>query len=92
MTSDTNNDETVNYFKQNKFFGLRETNVRFFKQNSLPAIDDKGKIILKSSKEVFLAPNGNGGIYTTLSDQGIIKDLINDGIKYIHILGVDNIL
>jgi UDP-N-acetylglucosamine pyrophosphorylase len=32
-------------------------------QNNLPAVDKNGKIILKDEFEIFMAPNGNGGLY-----------------------------
>jgi UDP-N-acetylglucosamine pyrophosphorylase len=47
MTSYENHDETVNFItKQNNCFGLREDNFIFFSQAMLPALSDKGKILM----------------------------------------------
>ena len=45
MTSEENNEQTVEFFKENKYFGY-EKNVHFFKQGQLPMIDTEGKILI----------------------------------------------
>ena len=52
MTSDATYDETVQFFKEKSFFGLKEKNIVFFKQSKLPATDTKGNILLASSSSV----------------------------------------
>jgi len=92
MTSNENHDETVNFItKQNDCFGLQEENFIFFPQAMLPALSDKGKILMQSASELKLSPNGNGGFYDTL----VKNDQVNAHIKameYVQIIGVDNIL
>jgi UDP-N-acetylglucosamine/UDP-N-acetylgalactosamine diphosphorylase len=39
----------------------------------LPAVDEEGKIIIKDKNTIFMAPNGNGGLYKALKDNNILK-------------------
>ena len=46
MTSIENHEETVQFFKDNSYFGGQESNFVFFAQQMLPALDTNGKIML----------------------------------------------
>ncbi|KRW99210.1 hypothetical protein PPERSA_07453 [Pseudocohnilembus persalinus] len=90
MTSSSTDKDTRDFFKMNKYFGLSEGQVHFFMQNNLPAVDLNGKIILKDEFEIFMAPNGNGGLYEGI--QTILGQIYDYGIEYLHVCGVDNLL
>lgn len=92
MTSEATHMETVNFFKAKDYFGLKETSVRFFKQGELPALTEDGKLILKSKGSLALSPNGNGGVYSALLKEGILKELKEKNIEYLHMYCVDNLL
>ena len=62
------------------------------KKGLLPALTLEGKIILKDEKTVQFAPNGNGAIYQSMLDYGVIEHLDSEGIEYVHFCGIDNIL
>ena len=66
MTSYENHDETVNFFRDNDFFGGDQNSFVFFPQSMLPAVDENGKIMLQSSSSIKLAPNGNGALFDSL--------------------------
>ncbi|KAK2585601.1 hypothetical protein KPH14_010230 [Odynerus spinipes] len=76
MTSEATHDSTVNYLKENNYFGLREKNVLAFKQGMLPCFTTNGKIILDEKYKISKAPDGNGGLYRALKLQGILDDMI----------------
>jgi UDP-N-acetylglucosamine/UDP-N-acetylgalactosamine diphosphorylase len=61
-------------------------------QDNLPAVDKEGKIVLSTKSELFLAPNGNGGLYVGLQKNRILEQMKANGAKYVHIVGVDNVL
>ena len=66
MTSYENHDETVNFFRDNDFFGGDQNSFVFFPQSMLPAVDSNGKIMMQSASSLKLAPNGNGALFDSL--------------------------
>lgn len=92
MTSGPTNDTTQKFLKKHNYFGLNEKDVVLFQQGLLPCFDFEGKIFLEDKHSIALAPDGNGGIYRALSDNHILRDMKERGIKYVHVHSVDNIL
>lgn len=92
MTSNANDYDTKKFFEEHNYFDYGKENVKFFVQGELPLLDKEGKIVLKEKGEVFMAPDGNGGIYEALRKNEILNEMKNDGIDYLGIGNVDNIL
>jgi len=92
MTSEHTIQPTYEYFMANKYFGLKKENVILFEQGSLPCFEYDGKIILDEKYRLARAPDGNGGIYRAMKQQGILDDIAKRGILYLHAHSVDNIL
>ena len=92
MTSPMNHLQTLEFFKQQKFFGLNEENIILFQQGVLPCLDFEGKIILESKCKCAMAPDGNGGIYNSMKKNHIFDDMRRRKIKYIHTFAIDNAL
>ncbi|XP_071575890.1 UDP-N-acetylhexosamine pyrophosphorylase [Temnothorax nylanderi] len=92
LTSEATHDATVEYLSKRNYFGLKEKNVKAFKQGMLPCFTFDGKIILDAKHRVSKAPDGNGGLYRALKNQGILDDMVQRGIRSIHAHSVDNIL
>ncbi len=92
MTSQSNHDDTIRFFRENRFFGLSPADVMFFRQEMLPSVDAAGKLILAEKHALFMSPNGHGGSLKALWDSGAVADMKGRGIKYLFYFQVDNVL
>ncbi|MBP1748830.1 MAG: UDP-N-acetylglucosamine/UDP-N-acetylgalactosamine diphosphorylase [Deltaproteobacteria bacterium] len=90
MTSSDNHHDTIEFFKQNKFFGLEPQAVHFFSQGVLPAVSLEGKLILKDKVHLYTSPNGHGGSLKALSDSGLLSKMIESGYEELFYCQVDN--
>lgn len=92
MTSEENDKQTQEFFEINNFFGYPKKNINFFKQSKLPLIDINGKLILQEPYLIKEASNGNGNVFNSMRNAGIINKLNDMGIKWVCFGGIDNIL
>ncbi len=92
MTSNENNLATINFFEEHNYFGYPKEAVHFFKQGELPMIGTDGKILLNENGLVKLAANGHGGIFESMFKNNVLKDMKTNGIEWVFIGGVDNVL
>lgn len=92
MTSEKNNSDTVNFFEENNYFGYNKEYVSFFVQEMAPSVDYNGKIFLEAKDRVSSSPNGNGGWFSSLKKAGLDKKIENDGIEWLNVFAVDNVL
>jgi len=92
MTSDENNDQTLEFLEANNFFGYDKQKVKLFKQGKAPLISTKGQLLIGKDKLIKEASDGNGSIYQSLEKNGILEDMKQNNIKWVFVGGVDNIL
>ena len=92
MTSEKNNDDTVNFFEENNYFGYNKDYVSFFIQEMAPSVDYSGKIFLEAKDRVSSSPNGNGGWFSSLKKAGLSDKIEKDGIEWLNVFAVDNVL
>ncbi|KAK2151369.1 hypothetical protein LSH36_366g06006 [Paralvinella palmiformis] len=92
MTSEHTQEATRQFFQKHDYFGLNPDDVTFFEQFTLPCMTFEGKIILETPYKLARAPDGNGGLYHAMESSGVMDDMTNRGVKYIHVYCVDNIL
>ena len=91
MTSEENNEETIEFFKKNKYFGY-EKNVHFFVQGQLPMVDTEGKILISENGLIKEAADGHGGVYESLVKSKMVDKMKELGVEWVFIGGVDNCL
>ena len=90
MTSKLNNQQTVEFFRANNFFGLQEDQVFFFIQGTMPAIGYDGKLLMANSHSLSLSPDGHGGTLLALRKSGALDRMKLEGTDVISYFQVDN--
>jgi len=91
MTSRATDAATRAFFASNCYFGLNESDVLFFSQSEMPAIDRAtGGVLLEGPGRLFTAPDGHGGCLAALSRQGWLEKLSAMGIQHLFYFQVDN--
>jgi UDP-N-acetylglucosamine/UDP-N-acetylgalactosamine diphosphorylase len=91
MTSPTTHDETLAFFAQNKHFGLSPSNIVFFRQGTMPALDlATGRLLLESKGHLALSPNGHGGTLLALAQDNLLGALEQFGVRHVFYFQVDN--
>ncbi|MEZ6044330.1 MAG: UDPGP type 1 family protein [Planctomycetaceae bacterium] len=91
MTSDATDTETREYLQSENYFGLDESDVFFFKQGTMPAVDDQdGKLLLSYKGKLSVSPDGHGGMLGALLNAGLFEELESRGIEYLYYHQVDN--
>ena len=91
MTSDATHEDTVAFFQENHYFGLKPGDVYFFRQGKLPAVDDQtGRIHLAEKGEVALSPDGHGGLVKALRTAGLLELMRDRGLETLYYHQVDN--
>ncbi|KAG0326466.1 UDP-N-acetylglucosamine pyrophosphorylase [Dissophora globulifera] len=92
MTSGATREQTVMFLKEHDHFGLSVENIIIFEQGVIPCFDNNGKFLLSRKNMLATSPNGNGGLYWALHQEGVLDKLQRQGIQYAHCYSVDNIL
>ena len=92
MTSFENNDETIQFFKEQNYFGYPKEYIKFFIQDEEPLVNKAGKLLIGEDKTIRFASNGNGEIYRSMKKTGIIQDMIDKNIEWVDVTGIDNVL
>lgn len=89
MTSSDTHDETVRFFEQKGFFGLKGP-VFFLKQCSLPVVTPEGELVLTDEAHIATSPDGHGGALKALKEYGLFEYLLGRGFEYLFYFQVDN--
>jgi UDP-N-acetylglucosamine/UDP-N-acetylgalactosamine diphosphorylase len=89
MTSDANDRATEELFEAEGWFGL-EGQVRFVRQQMLPAMDGTGRIVLQDAGRIAMSPNGHGGVIDALGRGGALDWFAERGVEYLSYFQVDN--
>jgi len=90
MTSPANDADTRAFFAAHEHFGLDPQHVHFFSQAMLPALDTEGRILMSGKSDLFLAPNGHGGVLAAFASSGLLAAARTAGIEQVSYFQVDN--
>ncbi|MCD8379454.1 MAG: UTP--glucose-1-phosphate uridylyltransferase [Lachnospiraceae bacterium] len=92
MTSDKNDAVTRSFLKEQAYFGYPEEYVHFFLQKMAPASDYDGRVYMEEKYKISTSPNGNGGWFTSMQEAGLVAFAHEQGIEWLNIFAVDNVL
>jgi len=93
MTSEKNNDDTIQFFEEQNYFGYDKNYIRFFVQDMAPCVDLNGNVLLEDKNRVATSPNGNGGWFNSLLNNKQAKQMLEDfDIEWLNVFAVDNVL
>lgn len=92
MTSEDNNDEIIEFFEEQNYFGYPKESIKFFKQGQMPLISEDGKLLVGENKLIKEASDGNGGIFSSMAKSGCLADMEKKGVKWLFIGSIDNVL
>jgi len=57
----------------------------------MPAVDaETGQLLLSSESELFLSPDGHGGMLRALDQSGSLQDLNDRGVQQVFYCQIDN--
>ncbi len=90
MTSDDNHNQTVDFFEEHDYFGYPRSHVKFFKQGNMPLLNEDGKLVIDESGSIKFASNGNGAVFRSMKNSGILDDMKKKDIEWVFIGPVDN--
>lgn len=92
MTSDKNDAATRGFLAEKNYFGYKPEFIHFFMQEMAPATDYDGHVYMESKSKISTSPNGNGGWFTSLQVAGLLDFIHKEGIEWLNIFAVDNVL
>lgn len=92
MTSDVNDAQTRAFFEEKSYFGYDKDKIHFYVQVKAPTCSFDGKIFLEEKYKISSSPNGNGGWYASLVQSGLDKVVEQNGIRWLNVYAVDNVL
>ena len=92
MTSEENDLPTKTFFDIHNYWEYPKEKVKFFTQGKLPLITVDGKLFLQEPYLIKEASNGNGNVFISMKNHGIIEELEKNNIRLVSFGGIDNIL
>lgn len=92
MTSEKNDEQTREFFREHDFFGYNPDYVKFFVQEMVPAVDFDGNVLVEAEDSLAMSPNGNGGWFKSLIKAGYDADIKEKGVEWLNVFAVDNVL
>mmetsp|Transcript_33653 Transcript_33653/g.81431 ORF Transcript_33653/g.81431 Transcript_33653/m.81431 type:complete len:656 (-) Transcript_33653:79-2046(-) len=92
LCNDWNKEEIVSFLVQNRYFGMDDQEVLVSSQPNSPVLNENGRILLQEKGVMAMTPCGNGGLFQTLADHGILADLKCRNVSMVSVHACDNLL
>ena len=82
--------ETEDWLNTRGLPGIERASVRLACQETLPALDDDGRLLLAAADRIAVSPDGHGGTFRALRTSGALSWLLNLGVEEVSYFQVDN--
>lgn len=92
MVSRENKEATIQFFEEHHYFNYPKEKIGFFEQGEMPLLGKEGELLLEEDGTIKFASDGNGSIYRSMEEKGILEEMKKNEIEWIYISSVDNIL
>lgn len=92
MVSRENKEATIRFFEEHQYFEYPKEKITFFEQGEMPLLGEEGEFLLEQDGTIKFASDGNGSIYRSMEEKGILEDMKKKKIEWIFIGSVDNVL
>ncbi len=90
MTSPATHEQTVQFLHAHANFGLADEDLFIFCQGVMPAVDEQGRLLLSEKGQLFLSPNGHGGMLEALRRSRALEDMQRRGIEHLFYQQIHN--
>lgn len=90
VTSAATHESTVQFFQENDHFGLGRQDVKFLRQQNLPIINKRGRLLMQSSSSLATAPNGDGACLMEMLGDDNYRQLELRDIQHVFFARVQN--
>jgi len=91
MTSPATDQATREHIAEQGNFGLHDDDLRIFQQGTMPAVDDRtGQLLLGAPDQLFLSPDGHGGMLPAFQRSGCLQHANQRGLKTLFYCQIDN--
>lgn len=90
MTSPSNHSETISFFEEHSYFGLKKDQISFFQQGELPLLNAEGNLFLEEPHKMAMGPDGNGSALMHFYKEGLWAKWLKRGVKWINFILIDN--
>lgn len=91
MTSPATDQATRSHFAAESNYELPSEDLRVFCQGTMPAVDAAtGQLLLAGPSELFLSPDGHGGMLQAFKDSGCMTEARSRGVECLFYCQVDN--
>jgi UDP-N-acetylglucosamine/UDP-N-acetylgalactosamine diphosphorylase len=91
MTSPATDAATRQHFQEQANFGLPDGDLQVFCQGTMPAVEaESGRLMLGGPGELFLSPDGHGGMLQAFQNSGCLANAARRGIECLFYCQVDN--
>ena len=82
MTSPLNDEATRSFFADNNFFGRNPDSIQMFPQGVMPAVDDRGRLMLAEPGVLAVSPDGHGDSLRALHRSGALEHARSRGVRH----------